>query len=140
MPFPNLDDAPDAVTALAEALVASETFLAEFDDDTDVASASIFYPDAPEQTAGTWAVLSVDAGRRFKVELYASRKSVGDLQDLAHAVAFELMSRYRGNPEGLVIVDEPEVGDVMEPDDEDDAAGDSFLAIDISGTYGITLG
>lgn len=139
MAFSNLIDAPDAVSALGSAMTASASFVAKFAN-LAAAEAALYYPDAPENTTGVWAVLSAEAGRRFKVELYADALSVGELQDLGQAVAFELMSRYRTTAAGLVIVDEPEVGDVMEPDDEDAAAEATFLAIEISGTYGITLG
>lgn len=129
---------PDTLTGLRLALIGTAAWLAEFSGNVTNATAAVHYPAALPSDTFPLALLEMKDSRNAKITIIGVY-TVGALQQLARQIAFQIMSRYRSDGTGLVIAEEPQIGEVGEPSDYTQSGGDATSAIEITVPYGINL-
>lgn len=89
---------------------------------------------------GPMAILSLKGSRQFRIVVVgAEDMTEADVHALAQDLAFQIQTRYRLDMTGLHIPKEPSVGEVGEPSEWMKAAGENTHAVQIDGSYGISI-
>jgi hypothetical protein len=101
-------------------------------------------PPDTEPVEITWPAfaLALDSSKQMRIIVIApiGTLNVGQMQALAMELKAQVPSRYRMAAGGLVVADDPDIGEVGEPSEGMIAADDDTNAIEITCQIGLDLG